>query len=96
MQIRSGHIPLNVYLFKIGKADSPFCRACEATPGEEGPKETVNHFLFECTAHDAQRLRLAKKVGRRSLTIKKLMRSTEAMRALANYAKETGRFDAAA
>jgi hypothetical protein len=96
MQIRSSHIPLNDYLFKIGKADSPHCRTCEANPGEERPKETVNHFLFECEAHDAQRLHLLKKVGRRNFTIKTLMRSTEGMRALANYAKDTARFDAAA
>jgi ribonuclease HI len=97
MQIRSGHIPLNSYLFKIGKTDSPLCRSCERNPGERGPAtETVNHFLFECRAYDAQRLHLANKVGRRNLNLKTLMQSTEGMRALASYAKKTGRLDAAA
>jgi Ca2+-dependent lipid-binding protein len=56
----------------------------------------VNHFLFECEAYDAQRQRLARKVGRARLNLKKLMQTTERMRALANFIKKTGRFNAAA
>jgi hypothetical protein len=96
MQIRSGHIPLNFHLFKIGKADSPLCSACQVGPDEDPPRETVNHFLFECEAYDAQRQRLARKVGRARLNLKKLMQTTERMRALANFIKKTGRFNAAA
>lgn len=93
MQIRSGHIPLNAYLFRISKTDSPFCSACHVDQGEETPQETVTHFLFECKAHDEQRTRLAKKIGRANLNLKNIMQDEKRMRALANFVTKTGRFD---
>jgi hypothetical protein len=38
MQIRSGHILLNAYLFKIGKANLPHCRTCKANLVKRDPK----------------------------------------------------------
>jgi len=93
MQIRSGHVPLNSYLFRISKTDSPLCRACQNDQDEETPPETVTHFLFECEAYTAQRRHLAKKIGRANLNLKAIMGSTKGMRALANFIAKTRRFD---
>jgi ribonuclease HI len=43
LQMRTGHIPLNKYLYRIGKAQSLLCRACDRSQDE-----TVFHFLVEC------------------------------------------------
>jgi hypothetical protein len=93
MQIRSGHIPLNSYLFKISKTDSPACRACQNNQGDETPPETVTHFLFECEAYTAQRQHLAKKTGSANLNLKAIMGNTKSMRALAIFVTKTRRFD---
>jgi hypothetical protein len=93
IQIRSGQVPLNSYLFRISKADSPLCSVCHDEQGEEPPPETVNHFLFECKAHDEQRDHLTKKIGRANMNLKSIMKSEKRMRALANFITKTGRLD---
>ena len=55
MQVRLTYFPLNRYLHRIGKTDTGHCRACAPEPGEETPLETLDHFLFDCKAHDAHR-----------------------------------------
>ncbi len=53
-QLRSGHVPLNTYLFKIKHAASPSCPNCGH------PKETSQHFVMECPAYDKERRKLFK------------------------------------
>ena len=93
MQIRSGHIPLNLFLFKINRSDTKLCRACQTEPDEETPTETVTHFLFECDAYFDHRRTLARTVGRNNLNLKSMMESTKGMKALANFVTKTGRFN---
>ena len=45
MQLRTGHIPLNAFLRRIGRADSPTCPACQHT------NEMIHHYLFDCLGH---------------------------------------------
>ena len=47
IQLRSGHIPLNMYLHRIGKIDSPLCQECRKN-------ETVFHYLIECRWHSTE------------------------------------------
>jgi len=42
MQIRSRHVPLNTYLYRIGKARSRRCPKCKHTTGEAAPPLTRN------------------------------------------------------
>lgn len=49
IQLRTGKIRLNKYLYQIGAAESPRC-ACGYT------EETVKHFLFRCTRWTSQRI----------------------------------------
>jgi ribonuclease HI len=41
-QLRVGHAPLNEYLHRFRKVDSPRCPACGA------PRETVHHYIKRC------------------------------------------------
>ena len=47
MQLQTGHIPLNFYLKRIGKADSDRCTNCFEGPDHAQIPETINHFIFE-------------------------------------------------
>jgi ribonuclease HI len=92
IQIRSGHIPVNVFLFRIGKANTKHCQECQITEGEETPDETVNHFLFECRAHTNHRKTLEEIIGRDNLNLQTIMSDTKLMKALARFIVKTGRF----
>ena len=92
MQIRTGHIPLNFYLRRIGKVDSDNCTNCDAGPGQIQARESINHFLFDCQAHDEARHDLINKIGRRQFSIKKMMKNTDYLKALVTFINRTGRF----
>lgn len=42
VQLRTGHCLLGAYLYRIKKAETPICTACNDAP------ETVRHFLLDC------------------------------------------------
>ena len=69
ISMRTGHCSLNDYLhrFHIDHTDSPLC-ACGG-----GRRETVNHFLLDCTRYDQQRAQLASKVGIGGMWVEKLL-----------------------
>ena len=93
VQVRSGHFPLNLFLFRIGKSDTKQCQACRLQPDDETPTETLTHFLFECEAYAAQRSTLATIIGRDKLNLKDIMQTTKAMKAIVKYIKKTGRLE---
>jgi ribonuclease HI len=92
IQLRSGHIPLNGYLSRINRADSDLCQACLEEDENLQCRETVKHFLFECTAYNKEREELTKQVSRRHLNLKDIMSDADRMKALARYVNRTGRF----
>jgi ribonuclease HI/endonuclease/exonuclease/phosphatase family metal-dependent hydrolase len=92
MQLRTGHIPLNFYLKRIGKVDSDRCTNCPEGPDRIQVPETTNHFLFECQAHDEFRRELIAKIGRSHLSLSKIMKHTNYIKALVTYISRTGRF----
>ena len=53
MQLRMGHVPLNYFLHKINKAESPVCPTCQLAD------ETVHHYLFDCPGFIYERHSLA-------------------------------------
>ena len=93
MQIRTGHIPLNYYLRRIGKTDSDKCQKCDVGPNNVQTTETINHYIFECQAHTEARQDLIAKIGRSRFTIPKIMKNTDYMKALVTYINRTGRFE---
>src|ERR1700678_198148 len=89
IQIRSGHFPLNNYLYKIQKINSNGCTQCGED--QEGPPETVQHFVFDCPAHVAARNELTNKIGLNHFSFKDIMADTNRMKALITFINRTGR-----
>jgi hypothetical protein len=89
IQIRSGHFPLNNYLYKIQKINSNGCTQCGED--QEGPPETVQHFVFDCPAHVAARNELTNKIGLNHFSFKDIMADTNRMKALTTFINRTGR-----
>ena len=92
MQLRTGHIPLNFYLKRIGKIDSDKCIKCAEDPDNPQATETIRHFLFECRTYDGARNVLIGDIGRGQLSISKIMKNVDSMKSLVTYINRTGRF----
>ena len=75
-QLRSEHIPLRKYLFRIGKTDSPVCALCRCRD------ETVHHFLFDCPTHHHARFDLGHALGRHSKSLRYLLGNKKALKLL--------------
>jgi len=86
VQLRSGHVPLQKYLHKIGKANSPTCPACRAHD------ETVHHYLLTCPAYRIQRGELERTLRRAAQTIRTLLANPKAFPHLFRYVNATRRF----
>ncbi|MBW0481160.1 hypothetical protein O181_020875, partial [Austropuccinia psidii MF-1] len=52
-QLQSGHVPLNNYLYRIKRVDSPTCQHCDK-------RETPLHYLITCPAFTKQQKRFIK------------------------------------
>jgi ribonuclease HI len=94
IQVRSRHIPLNAYLHRIGKSQTRQCQQCYENRGIQPPPETVNHYLFECSAYMDEQWEMGKVLERKELKLKNLMDSDKEMRALAKYISKTRRMKA--
>ena len=55
-QLRTGHVPLNAFLFKIPKSDSPICVNCWLH------NETVLYYVLHCVAFNDARKTCFKKL----------------------------------
>ena len=89
-QLRSEHIPLRKYLFRISKTDSPVCALCWR--GDE----TVHHFLFDCPAHHHTRFDLGHALGCHSKSLCNLLGNKKALKPLIHFVNDTGHFCSAA
>ena len=86
-QLRVGHAPLNAYLHRFKKINSPQCPAC----GD--PFETPEHFLLQCPSHAHERWPILNQTRGRPPRITKLLSSSKLLVPLANYLEATGRFE---
>jgi hypothetical protein len=84
-QLRTGHIPLNKYLYRIQKAESPTCPACEA------PEESVHHYIKECPKYRYERRKLEAKADGED-TMAFALSTKEGIKAIGEYIRGTGRF----
>ncbi|KNZ77457.1 Putative 115 kDa protein in type-1 retrotransposable element R1DM [Termitomyces sp. J132] len=85
-QLRTGHCPLNQYLHRFKKADSPICGACNQA------EETVEHFLVHCKAYRTQRNTLFREVDLRTAPMSRLLSDASVVKALFQFINSTGRF----
>ncbi|KAJ8468306.1 hypothetical protein ONZ45_g17291 [Pleurotus djamor] len=84
-QLRTRHIPLNLYLHRIGRAETPWCPHCPRK------RETVFHFLKECPAYSRERRALASRIGNDDLPLKVLLADPEGMKATIDFVGHTKR-----
>lgn len=86
-QLRSGHYPLNSYLYRFKATDSPQCALC-------GQPETVEHFLLTCKRYVGLRRRLLTTAKRLKIprTRQALLSDPRIFQALADYGRRTFRF----
>jgi len=94
LQIRTQHIPLNAYLFKIKKAEAPYCQHCQQRSDDNIP-ETVLHYLFICPEHAAARSHLDNTLGRDSRDLAAILKDKKKIQALLKYISRTKRLKAA-
>ena len=90
-QIRSGHIPLNAHLKRIGKSETENCQACTGRRGAIPAKETVTHFLFDCPAYMTEREKMNRKLGRHAGDLKLIMSTIDGIKELLRFVGETKR-----
>ena len=85
-QLRTGHAPLTKYLFRIRKASSPICPACQQSP------KTIQHLIFHCPAHHQARQALCYELEGNSISMKRLLTRPKPLKALSKYIACTKRF----
>jgi hypothetical protein len=85
-QLRSNHVALNFYLYRIKKREDPYCEHCPDA------RETVWHFLFECPEHREPRRLTLDPLGRQARNPSFLLSSTVGTKALHKYIAKTERF----
>ncbi len=92
VQIRSGHIPVNTYLKKIGKREDDRCEWCWKNLCRHTP-DTVNHLILDCPEHHWARDEIKHKLGRsNSYDLAKLFQTEKGMKALLSFLDDTRRF----
>ena len=79
VQLRTGHVPLNHHLARIGAIKSPLCPACHEK------EEIVSHFLLACPAYTAQRNELHSQLSRDARSISHLLSHPKAMKHLFRF-----------
>lgn len=85
IQLRTRHIALNSFLFRIRRSDSPLCIRCQEP-------ETVTHFLFHCRRYSADRLTFFTSLNSHRPDSKLVLGDPKHFSLLASYLKRTNRF----
>lgn len=85
-QLRTGHIGLNRFLFRINAVTSPLCALCR-TP------ETVDHFILHCRRFTKER-HVLRKTLKKSLNLHMLLGKPKHVTKLLRYVHSTERFPA--
>ena len=86
-QLRTGHVPLNQHLHRIGRSDTPYCQHCPDAV------ENVAHLLLFCRRHAHHRHRIALALKRKAHDLSHLLANTKAIRYTLNFLHSTGRFE---
>ena len=86
-QLRVGHAPINQYLHRFKKIDSPCCPACGH------PKETVEHYILFCPKYAHERWTLLRSSRGGLPKLSRVLSSPKLIGPLASYIKASGRFE---
>ena len=88
IQIRTGHIPLNNVLFRIKRADTPYCPHCDG-----GYRETTLHFLFFCPHYREIRQKMDEATQWEKKPMTFLLRNRKGIPHLLRYINNTNRLN---
>ena len=80
-QLQSGHVPLNSYLHRINKADSPICQGCQLY------KELVFHYIMRCETYTVARQAMFNAASRDARKLGKLLSTAELIPHLFQFIK---------
>jgi len=86
IQMRTGHIPLQAYLHRIGKVDTPTCLKCHNVD------ETVHNYLTACTAFITQRRHMESRLQRAAKDVRILLTNPKVFMQLFEYVCNMGQF----
>ena len=86
-QLRTGHSPLNLHLFRIHRSETPSCPHCQGIT-----VETVKHYLLQCPHYQHERHILRRKLKRSADSLPFLLSNRAAIKPLINYIRSTKRF----
>ena len=86
MQLHTGHVPLNYFLHKINKVESPVCPICWLAD------KTIHHYLLDCLRHAYEHHGLGWAMGQNSRSIWHLLGTWHAYKLVLTYVCATGRF----
>jgi len=84
IQLRTGHIPLNVVLHRIKRSETPDCPHCK-----NGIRETIHHYLLTCPHYETARRQLRVKLPRDSTSIPYLLSARNRIPHLLRYIGNT-------
>ena len=87
IQMRTGHLPLNVVLHRIKRSDTSDCPHCG-----NGTSETILHYLFICPHYETARRRIHAATQREKNVFAFLLGSRKGIPLLLHYISDTGRF----
>ncbi|PPQ84290.1 hypothetical protein CVT25_013229 [Psilocybe cyanescens] len=91
VQVRTGHIPLNAYLYRINKSPTSKCPNCWECRGGERATETVEHYLFECRAYRNLRYELYLEIKTNRPSLEELTTDMTMAKQLLKYIAQTKR-----
>ena len=88
VQLRSGHVPLRDYLYRVKRTSNPRCQKC-------GSRETVRHYLLTCRRYTGKRVTMRTALlakGIDPLDIPVLLSAAKPIWIVCNYVATTNRF----
>ena len=89
VQLRTGHVPLNVVLHRIKRSDTNECPHCK-----NGIRESISHYLLSCPQYTGPRRRLQAKLRRDTYSIPFLLGTRTGIPHLLRYISDTNRLKA--
>jgi ribonuclease HI len=87
VQLRTGHVPLQAYLYRFKLVETATCPSCGIKP------ETVTHFMLHCVSYVAQRRRLRRALGRDQSLGLEILGDAKNIKVFMNYVHSTKRFE---
>lgn len=89
-RVRSGHLPTNVFLHRINRADSPTCPSCGID------NKMIQHVFYQCPEYRQIRRERLDGLGRNSRDTRFLLSTKKGVEAVTRYMREIRRFEPAA